>query len=116
MSVVDVLVGSIRSACEDTSTVSVVEATVRVIGNSDNEPTVIVKWENALVAKPGALTVSVYDAGGNARMLYSPLPLADAGCSVPFASSRTFTVAPVTKLPFGSLTVTCRSPLATPCP
>src|SRR5207253_3203762 len=81
-----VLVGSIRSACEDTSTVSVVEATERVIGNSDNEPTVIVKWENALVAKPGALTVSEYDAGGNDRMLYSPLPRADAGSSAPFAS------------------------------
>ena len=58
----------------------------------------------------------MYEAGGSVRALYSPGPLAEATRSTPLPSSRTVTVAPVTRLPFGSLTVTCRSPLATPWP
>ena len=49
-------------------------------------------------------------------MLYSPSWFTVAGRRRPFCSSRTVMEALFTTPPFGSLTVTCRSPVATPWP
>jgi hypothetical protein len=49
-------------------------------------------------------------------MLYSPSVFTVVERSKPFSASRTVTVALVITLPFTSLTMTCKSPVAALCP
>src|SRR5436190_14533416 len=116
VSTTPVRVVSINSAAEFTVTDSFPPATPSVTGSSSTPPTVITTPGAVAGAKPDAVTVTVYEAGGSACALYAPAPLLAADRSIPFASSRTVTDALVTKFPCGSFTVTWRSPVATPWP
>src|SRR5579872_988052 len=64
---------------------------------------------------PPAETVTEYVPGGRASKLYSPCPLLTAARSNALAGLLAVTVALATRFPLGSLTETCRSPLAAPC-
>src|SRR2546428_12714341 len=105
---------STKLASELTFTTSFAPAIERTIGKLAICPTVMATSLISILAKPGLSTVTVYAPGGSARMRYSPSLFTVVERSKPLACSCAVTVALVTTLPFGSLTVTCRSPLATP--
>src|SRR5271165_58591 len=115
VSVVELREVSTNSACELTSTTSFPAATVSPTGNSAIWPTVMLTSVASALAKPAASTMTVYVAGGSRCALYPPWPSPIALRSTPLATFCTVTVALTTRLPLGSFTVTCRSPVAAPC-
>src|SRR5215472_489039 len=114
VSVVEVRVVSTASASDDTVTNSCAAATERTIGKSACWPTVMLTSGTSTRAKPGASIVTLYLPGGSASRLYCPSLLFEVERWLAFPCSWAVTVALVTTLPFGSFTVTCRSPLAAP--
>src|SRR5580693_124641 len=116
VSVDELRVVSTSSAVPLTLTTTCEPSTASATGRSALPPTVIATFCASALAKPLACTTTEYVPGGSSTTRYSPSILTVVDLSSPFAWSRTVTVALVTRFPCGSFTVTCRSPVATPCP